>query len=348
MADHTTLEVGGPARWFVECDSHAAVRYALAWARQRTLPTFVLGGGSNLLVSDDGFDGLVLRPTMDDVTVQQSGEHVQLRVGAGMVWDALVERAVASGWAGLECLSGIPGNVGAAPIQNIGAYGQEVSETIVAVTAMDRASGEIQELPATSLQFGYRNSRFKGQWRDRYVILSVDFRLAIKNEGAVRYPGLRAQLGLGDGDPAPTLEAVRQGVLEVRRQKSMVLDPDDPNRRSAGSFFVNPVVGEAKADAVAAKARARGTERDLPRYPAPAVDGEARVKLSAAWLIEEAGFQRGFGEGAAGLSSRHTLALVNRGGATARDLLDLARTIQDGVYNAFAVELTPEPLLLGF
>ena len=346
MSELTTLEVGGPARRLTECATVEEVREALAWAKGQRFGTFVLGGGSNVLVADAGFDGLVIRPIMDGLSVTDEGEHVRLRAGAGWVWDELVARTVASGWAGIECLSGIPGRVGAAPIQNIGAYGQEVAETLVAVEAVDRGTGELRVLTAPELAFGYRDSRFKRDWRDRFVIVSVDFRLAKQDRGTVLYPGLRSQLGLEADSPAPDLKTTREAVLEVRRQKSMVWDVDDPNRRSAGSFFVNPIVPDADADAAEAAARRLGVGRDMPRFPVAGRPGE--VKLSAAWLIEEAGFKRGHKHGRAGLSSRHTLALINRGGAESRELLDLAHAIQDRVFEAFGVRLHPEPVLLGF
>lgn len=367
FAEHTTLGVGGPARAWARCVDEHAVRAALARADDLGVRTFVLGGGSNLLVADRGYDGLVLRiaPTADGVRhLGQDGTRVRLRVDAGVGWDALVAHAVERGWAGLECLSGIPGRVGAAPIQNIGAYGQEISETVVSVLALDRVTLETERLAAADCDFGYRWSRFKGEWRDRYVILSVDLELRAGGAPTIRYAELERRLSGGAGNAGSTgstgsagerLAEVRRTVLDLRRAKSMVLDPDDPNRRSAGSFFVNPVVSTSQADRVAETARRRGTTRSLPRFAvaSPAGDGgsepgESLEKLSAAWLIEEAGFERGHRLGRAGLSTRHTLALTNRGGATADELVALARQVRQRVRQVFGVTLVPEPVFLGF
>ncbi|MEM1203809.1 MAG: UDP-N-acetylmuramate dehydrogenase [Acidobacteriota bacterium] len=350
LAGLTTLGVGGPARWLARCDSEAAVAQALAWGRERGLRTFVLGGGSNLLVADTGFDGLVIQPEADALDLVDGGATVLLRADAGVDWDHLVATATAEGLAGVECLSGIPGRVGAAPIQNIGAYGQEVAEVVRSVRVVDRRSGAATDLSAESCGFGYRQSRFKGEWRDRFVITRVDFELRRGGPGPIRYGELARRLGGRLGEPSASLEEVRGAVLDLRRSKSMVLEPaaegtpKDPNRRSAGSFFVNPVVDTADADDVARRAVANGSTRGLPRFPA----GPGRVKLSAAWLIEEAGFPRGYARGPAGLSTRHTLALVNRGGADAHHLVSLAREIRTGVQRVFGVTLVPEPVFLGF
>ncbi|MEM9554712.1 MAG: UDP-N-acetylmuramate dehydrogenase [Acidobacteriota bacterium] len=350
FATMTTLEVGGPASEIAHVTSEAALRELLADARSRRLPVFVLGGGSNLLVADRGFDGLVVR--YDDTALSfedgdASAGSVRVRAGAGLEWNELVAASVDAGLAGLECLAGIPGRVGAAPIQNIGAYGQEVAQTIESVEVVERASGAPRRLTAAECAFGYRSSRFKTDWRDRFVITAVRLRLRRCATGTVRYAELRRALDLGTDDPSPPLAAVRDAVLTLRRGKSMVLDPDDPNRRSAGSFFVNPVVDPARADAVEEAARARGSTRTMPRYPADGRDS-GHVKLSAAWLIEEAGFTRGFRQGRAALSSRHTLALINTGGATSAELVALARTVRRGVLDAFGVTLEPEPTFLGF
>ncbi|MEM8929541.1 MAG: UDP-N-acetylmuramate dehydrogenase [Acidobacteriota bacterium] len=347
LAARTTLGVGGPVRHLASCASPDAVEAALSWANERGLPVAVLGGGSNLLVADSGFGGLMLAVTDDALTVERHLDHAIVRAGGGVEWDALVASAVDAGLAGLEGLSGIPGRVGAAPIQNVGAYGQEVAETIVGVRVVERATGAVLDLAADACGFGYRWSRFKGDWRDRYVIVRVDFRLPHSVDGTVRYPDLLRRLGLDeDEDATATLPTIRHAVLEVRRSKSMVLDPDDPNRRSAGSFFTNPIVAPAVAAAVAEQVRRRNGRRPMPRYPAGPDD--PRVKLSAAWLIEEAGFSRGWGNGPAGLSTRHTLAIVNRGGATAADILRVASTIRRGVRDTFGVILEPEPTFLGF
>ncbi|MCP4658033.1 MAG: UDP-N-acetylmuramate dehydrogenase, partial [bacterium] len=267
--------------------------------------------------------------------------------GAGVAWDRLVERTVAEGLGGLECLSGIPGRVGAAPIQNIGAYGQEVSETIVAVHAVERTTGEVRNIPDEACGFGYRHSRFKGRWRDRYAIVGVDFLLERRPEGAVRYPELRRRFeGRESTDPAPSPAEVREVVLDIRRGKSMVLDPADPNHRSAGSFFVNPTVTPEAAREVRERLEPPGSDpgNRMPAFPAAG----GRVKLAAAWLIERAGFHRGYRLGKAAVSTRHALALVNTGGATAAEIVALASRIRRGVRDACGVPLEPEPVFLGF
>jgi UDP-N-acetylmuramate dehydrogenase len=341
LAGLTTLEVGGPARFLVRCRTEGEIQASFALARERGVSLFVLGGGSNLLAADRGFDGLVLKVEDDTLAFRADGESVLVEAGAGVDWDRLVETTVAEGLGGLECLSGIPGRAGAAPIQNVGAYGQDVAETIAAVHVVERTSGRPAVVAGGDCGFGYRWSRFKGAWRDRYAVVRVDFRLARRRTGAVRYPDLLRRFGMKDaGAPAPSLDEVRRAVLEVRRSKSMVLDPDDPNRRSAGSFFVNPVVSPATAEDV----RRRFAAGDLPVYPAAG----GSVKLSAAWLIERSGFERGFRLGRAGISSRHGLALVNTGGATAEEIVALARRVRRGVREAAGVTLVPEPVFLGF
>lgn len=341
----TTLAVGGPARYLATCRTVAELVACLAEARRRRLPTFLLGGGSNLLAADAGFDGLVLRYAGAGVEIEARDGEVLVRAEAGVEWDELVARTVAEGLAGLECTSGIPGRVGAAPMQNVGAYGQEVAETLTAVQAVERSTGRVVELAGQECGFAYRSSRFKGPWRDRYAVTRVDFRLRRRDRGSLRYPELRRRFALAEGQPGPPLAAVRREVLALRRAKSMVLDPADPNRRSAGSFFLNPVIAAGEAEAVRAKVRALGLDpADLPAFPAEG----GRVKLAAAWLIERAGFPKGFALGRAGLSSRHALALINRGGASAADLVALASLLRRTVRAAFGVTLEPEPVLLGF
>ena len=340
LAPLTTFGVGGPARFFAECGSAADLDEALRWAQLQAVPVFVLGGGSNLLVSDGGFDGLVVQLRSEFVRFESRSDQVLVRAGAGLPWDDLVARTVAEGLGGLECMSGIPGLVGAAPIQNIGAYGQEASETIVAVHVVDLATRAAGQLAAESCGFGYRTSHFKTTWRSRYAVTGVDFSLQRTSEGAVRYEDLRRRFGVQDASKtAPGLSEVRAEVLAVRRSKSMVVDPEDPNRRSAGSFFTNPIV-----DSEVATQAQRRASRPIPQFPAEA----GRVKLSAARLIEESGFCRGEQLGRAGLSTRHVLALINRGGATARELVALATRIRSRVREVFAVTLQPEPEFLGF
>lgn len=339
---YTTLEVGGPARWLAQCERTEDLVGLLAVARERGLDTLVLGGGSNLVVADRGFDGLVIVYQASAIrsTGDGDGDDEVVWADAGVTWDAFVDWSVTSGLAGIECLSGIPGRVGAAPIQNIGAYGQDAAETIVAVDVVDRQDGSVRRLDAADCGFGYRTSHFKGSWKDRYVVTAVGWRLRRDGRGRIAYRDLERHFADRGGEVG--VAAVREAVLAVRRRKSMVLDPSDPNRRSAGSFFVNPVVEPAAAAATRRAADA------LDRGPMPAFPAPGGVKLSAAWLIEAAGFVRGHVAGRVGLSTAHALALINRGGATAAELLGFASTIRRGVQDRFGVSLTPEPVLVGF
>lgn len=343
LSHHTTLAVGGPAARFVRVADESALRQALALSRRHGWRTFILGGGSNLLVSDAGFDGLVIQLRGGHIHVDESTSAcARVRVDAGVVWDDFVAFAVSRGLAGVTCLSGIPGCVGAAPIQNIGAYGQEVSQTIVALRAVERATGRVHHFKAQDCGFSYRWSRFKGPWRDRFAITEVTFELRKEDRAALNYRDLKRRF---PEQSHASLPAAREAVLAIRRDKSMVYDRDDPNHRSAGSFFVNPVVTPAQADAAEHAAQElHGADVALPRYPAP----NGMIKLPAAWLIERAGFTRGHTHGHAGLSSRHCLALINRGQAQASDLLEFAQHIQQRVCDTFAVHLTPEPVTLGF
>ena len=345
LAPYTTLQLGGPARYFVECASESAVRAALAYARERDLPVFVLGGGSNVVFSDGGFPGLVLRVAIGGIAFGGGGggdgATPEISAGAGADWDTLVQGAVQRGWTGVECLSGIPGTVGGTPIQNVGAYGQEVSETLVRVTGLDRTTLERRTFTAAECEFGYRDSRFKRRDRGRYVVLDVTLRLARDTSPRVRYPELRETIAragsLDDAAPADAVRLVRQTVLALRRAKSMVLDPADPNARSAGSFFMNPVLTRpAFAELERRWQRAGGTSA-IPSFPA----GDA-VKVPAAWLVERAGFPKGYRRGGAGVSARHALALVNLGGTSA-ELLALAEEIQAGVEQRFGIRLECEP-----
>jgi UDP-N-acetylmuramate dehydrogenase len=325
LAPFTTIGIGGPARYFVRAVDIDVLREAIDWARDRSLPLFILGGGSNLLISDAGFDGLVIHVDLRGVTVQAEDEYAMVRVAAGEVWDDFVALAVSRGWAGVECLSGIPGSVGATPIQNVGAYGQEVSETIARVEVLDRRDGLVKTLTNWDCRFGYRSSLFKNYERDRYVVAAVTFRLKVGGRATLRYPELQKAVSGDD------LQDVRQAVIAIRRRKGMVLDASDPDTRSDGSFFMNPIVDPSQA-----------TE-EMPRFPA----GDGKVKLSAAWLIEHAGFDKGFTLGNAGLSTKHTLAVINRGGATAREVLALVELIQTRVREKFGIELHPEPNFIG-
>ncbi len=344
LAPLTTLELGGPAKAFVEVTSVAQLRDALRWAHEHGLDTAVLGGGSNLVVADEGFNGLVIRPLLRGLELVPGADDVVLRAAAGETWDDVVSSAVAQGLAGVECLSGIPGLTGAAPIQNVGAYGQEVADTIIEVRVLDRMTLEEHRLGPAQCGFAYRESRLRRD-PDRFVVLEVAFQLHPGGVPNLRYAELVRRLA-PRGAP-PDLAEVRTAVLELRRSKSMVIAADDPNRRSAGSFFVNPVVDADRAHEVARRALAAGVvarTEELPSFPA----GPGQIKLSAAWLVEHAGFPRGFRRGPVGLSSRHALALVHHGGGRTADLVALARDIRSAVRERFGVILRPEPVFLGF
>ncbi len=336
LADHTTLRIGGPARTWLEPGTEADLIDVVRTADETGQPLLVLGGGSNVVVADAGFDGTVvhtggLRGARADDVAACSGAF--MTVAAGEPWDAFVATTIGAGQVGIEALSGIPGLVGATPIQNVGAYGQEVSQTIARVRVYDRKERRVVTRSAVECHFGYRTSVFKA-FPDRFVVLTVSFQFRLGTLSApVRYAELARTLGIEPGERAPMAE-VREAVLALRRSKGMVVDPDDRDTWSAGSFFTNPVVDGALADGLPAEA---------PRYPQP----DGRVKTSAAWLIEHAGFSRGFGSGLARLSTKHTLAITNRGGATAADVIALAREIRDGVEHAYGVRLVPEPVLVG-
>ena len=335
----TTLGVGGAARWFVHAPDEATVQSARGWARERRAELRVLGGGSNLVVADEGVDAVVVQIALRGVRTQEVDGAVELTAAAGEPWDGVVRAAVERGWAGLECLSGIPGLVGATPIQNVGAYGQEVSDTITTVRALDTESGEISTVPAAACGFTYRDSMFKSRQAGRWIVLAVTYRLRPGGAPTTTYADVQRQLATKAG-ARPTLAHVRETVLAIRRSKSMVLDdPEDPNRHSCGSFFLNPIVRAVDAEGVTARAG----DPTMPRWPQP----DGRVKLSAAWLIERAGFTRGTRAGAVGLSTQHTLALVAHEGARARDVLAFARRVQEAVETRFGVQLTREPVLWG-
>jgi UDP-N-acetylmuramate dehydrogenase len=344
LREYTTLGLGGQARRIVEADTADEIVEITRSADEAGEPLLVLAGGSNVVIGDGGFDGtvLLLRAAGEGLGFGRDGDRVALTVPAGMVWDQVVDATVAQGWAGVECLSGIPGSAGATPIQNVGAYGQEVSETIIEVTVYDRDAGEVRRLRADECGFGYRTSAFKGS--DRRIVLSVSFVLRVSGDSTpIRYAELARTLGVEPGARVPLLSA-REAVLDLRRGKGMVLDPDDPDTRSVGSFFTNPVLSpEAYVALLARCAEVLGPDTAPPSWPNP----DATVKVSAAWLIERAGFAKGYTRGGVAISSKHTLALTNRGSGTTADLLDLARELRDGVLKTFDVELHPEPVLVG-
>jgi UDP-N-acetylmuramate dehydrogenase len=336
LAPFTTLGVGGPATWFATASTVHHVTAAHAWAREHQLPLLAIGGGSNLVIADGGFRGLVLRLGLEGTVVESSGDDVRITAGAGELWDDFVASIIDRGLAGIECLSGIPGTVGGTPIQNVGAYGQEVAESIESVAVYDTVAGHVQELPASACGFSYRMSRFKAE-PGRFIVTHVTFRLR-RGEPRVRYPDLRAWLEW-TGIREPTLADVRRAVIAVRRTKGLVNDPADPDSRSVGSFFMNPIVPAAVHASITAIAGEAS-----PAFP---VDSD-RVKIPAAWLIERAGFHKGYADGPAGISTKHPLALVNRGGATADDVLRLAVRIKREVAERFGVFLRPEPMFVGF
>lgn len=333
----TTLAVGGPAHAVARCTHPDGLRRALEIAHDEHREVMILGGGSNVIVCDRGFDGLVLQYVADRLTADLGTGRVQ--VEAGYDWDALVAWTVDHDLTGLECLSGIPGWVGAAPIQNIGAYGQEIAERIRRVHVLRLHDGHELTFEGSECGFAYRDSRFKREWRDRYCVTGLELVLTRGGDPTILYEELATRLAASS--TRPTARNVRETVLAIRRSKSMLLDPRDPNGRSAGSFFTNPVVSPSFAAQLAARLP---DPTKMPRWDA----GSGQVKLAAAWLIQQAGFEKGHVHGNAGLSSAHVLALVNRGGATAAELIALARTIRDRVLDRFGVRLRPEPVPLGF
>lgn len=336
LAEYTTLGLGGPARRFVRVESLENLREALASTEARG-PVLFLGGGSNLVIADAGVDGLTIQLGLRGIV---EGGPGRIAVQAGEPWESVVEYAVSRGWAGVECLSGIPGCAGSTPIQNVGAYGQEVAQVIAEVEALDLERGESVRLTADECEFAYRSSRFKRE-RDRWLVTRVHFQLRPGGEPTVVYRELQSAL---EGQK-PDLSTVRDTVLALRRRKSMVLDPSDPDTRSVGSFFTNPIVGAATAARVVAHAVDAGIVADPSDVPSYAAG--ARTKFPAAWLIERSGISKGMRRGNVAVSSKHTLALVHLGGGSTAELVSLAREIQDRVRDEFDVILEPEPTLVG-
>ena len=346
LANYTTLRLGGPAGAFIEARSGPDVVDAVRRADAAGEPVLMLGGGSNLVVADAGFPGTVVHVATRGIEIRRDqGDRgtAVLTAAAGQDWDGIVARCVTGGLAGVECLAGIPGLAGATPIQNVGAYGQDVAETITGVRALDRACGQVVMLDGAACGFGYRTSMFK-RAPGRFVVLEVTFKLFSERlSRPIRYAELASLLGVAAGRRVPLAE-VRDAVLELRRGKAMVTDPADPDTRSAGSFFTNPVLGPDQIVAFEDAVRRRlGPDTVFPRFPAP----DGHVKVPAAWLIERAGFGKGYAGWGARISSRHTLALTNPGDATTAGLVALAREIRDSVRDAFGVTLVPEPVLVG-
>jgi len=357
LAPLTTLQVGGSARYFAELRREDEVREAVQFAKSHDPPLFVLGGGSNLVVADSGWPGLVLKIAIGGITTPEAhdaaGNTVLFSVGAGVNWDDFVAQAVTQNCAGVECLSGIPGSVGGTPVQNVGAYGQEVAETIESVRALDLRGQDpkadrIVVLPKPACRFRYRSSIFNTTERGRYIILRVNYRLKRGGAPNLKYTDLQkhfAESGATRTQPSkalPSLAEVRAAVLDIRRKKGMLIVPGDPDCRSAGSFFKNPILSAAQFKDVSERATAQGLE--IPSYPAL----DAQHKISAAWLVENSGFSKGYELGAAGISHKHALALINRGGAKASELVALKDEIQSGVQKTWGILLQPEPVFVGF
>jgi UDP-N-acetylmuramate dehydrogenase len=345
LAPLTTLTVGGAARFFASAENENEIVEAFDFAQKRDFQTFILGGGSNVLISDRGFDGLVLKIANRGIEIIREKNKTRVTAQAGEDWDEFVRICVEENLAGVECLSGIPGSVGATPVQNVGAYGQEVSETIESVRVLERASRKIFDLTNADCRFSYRSSIFNTFARDRFVVLAVSFVLEPNGEPAIRYKDLQQFFAKIE---KPNLRETRDAVFQIRRAKSMVIAVNDLNSKSAGSFFKNPIVETGKFARIAEIARRLKfieSETLPPHFPA----GENSVKLPAAWLIEKAGFEKGYTKNKrAGTSSNHTLAIVNCGSASAADILDLAMEIQARVREIFGVELKPEPVFIGF
>jgi UDP-N-acetylmuramate dehydrogenase len=354
LAPLTTLQVGGAARYFAELRREDEVREAAQFAKARDLPLFVLGGGSNLVIADSGWPGLVLKIAIGGINITSPranhapGNAVLFSVGAGVNWDDFVAQAVVQNCAGVECLSGIPGSVGGTPVQNVGAYGQEVSDTIESVRALDLKQDRIVVLPNPACGFRYRSSIFNGTERGRYIILRVNYRLKRGGAPSLKYADLqkrfaeRVAKSPAETKPTTSLAEVREAVREIRRTKGMLLVPGDDDCRSAGSFFKNPVLDAEQFKDLAARAASKALE--IPSYPAL----DAQRKVSAAWLVEHSGFSKGYAVGAAGISHKHALALINRGDAKATDIVELKDKIQRAVQETWAILLDPEPVFVGF
>jgi UDP-N-acetylmuramate dehydrogenase len=342
LAPLTTLQVGGPARYFIESKSAAEVAEAVSFARSNDLPLFVLGGGSNLVVSDAGWTGLVLKVAVTGIEEHNPDDNGKtlFEVGAGEEWDKFVARAVARNCAGVECLSGIPGSVGGTPVQNVGAYGQEVSETVQSVLVFDLTDGQLRELCAEACGFQYRTSIFNTSERGRFIILRVTYALTPGGKPRIDYADLKKHFA--GFQNSPSLTSTREAVRRIRAAKAMLITPGDEDCRSAGSFFKNPILWADQYDELKRRATVKGLQ--VPSYPAL----DAQRKVSAAWLVEHSGFSKGYSSGRVGISRKHALAIVNRGGATAADILGLKEHIEQRVDELWNIHLEPEPVFVGF
>jgi len=340
LAPFTTLGVGGPARYFVAADTETSVRDAIDFARSHKLPLFVLGGGSNLVIADAGYPGVVLRIAIRGTDESDAGARRLFQAGAGEDWDGFVAHAVAENCAGVECMSGTPGTLGATPVQNVGAYGQEVADTITNVYALDLETGDVNEFSNEACGFGYRTSIFNTVARGRFIILGVRFSLEKNGKPKIEYRDLKNHFAGRSG--TPSLTEVRDAVRQIRHSKAMLIVEGDEDCRSAGSFFKNPVVAPEKFAEISAIAEKRGL--NVPSFSAP--DGQ--VKVPAAWLVEQSGFAKGTSRGRVGISRHHALAIINRGGATAAEIVALKDEIQTAVSRHFGIDLHPEPVFVGF
>jgi UDP-N-acetylmuramate dehydrogenase len=338
LARHTTFQLGGRARYFYEATAEDEVIAAIDWANSTGTTLHVLGGGSNLVVADEGLSGLVLKISVGGLELEDTGDVATVRANAGVAWDDVVRFSTSRGLAGIECLSGIPGSAGAAPIQNIGAYGQEVAQTLTRVTAYDRAERHRVVFERDECELGYRDSRFKSRNPERYVILKVEFELQRRTPASVHHGELESSLARRQ-NVNPTVEDIRMAILELRRAKAMLAEPEPGAVRSAGSFFVNPIVTAAVAEKLT-----RGKAIGIPTFPLP----DGRVKLSAAWLIERAGLRRGERHGNVGLSPHHCLVLIAHERAEAREVIAFAQRIRAAVFEQFSITLVPEPSFWGF
>ncbi len=343
LAPFTTLKIGGNARFFVRAENEAEALEAFNFARENSFSLFILGGGSNILVSDKGFDGLVLQIAIKGISTSgENSEKVHIAAGAGEDWDEFVNFCVEKNFQGIECLSGIPGFVGGTPVQNVGAYGQEVSETIVSVRCLDRKTGEIFEMSNSECKFSYRKSIFNTTALERFVVLKVEYALNVAQNPKIIYSDLQKYFN----EKTPTLKETREAVLAIRAAKSMVIDENDVNSKSVGSFFKNPIVSKevfCQVEEISRKLKIIEENQTLPFYKI-----DENIKIPAAWLIENSGFHKGFKKGNAGLSTNHALAIINYSNATAAEILDLKNEIQNRVKSQFGILLMPEPVFVGF
>lgn len=347
LSEYTTIKLGGAAKYFIECDSEDSVKDALKFAKEKKCRLQVLAGGSNIVFSDEGFDGLILKMSIKVVSLTKSKESCFITSGAGEIWDDFVKFSIENEFTGAECLSGIPGSVGATPVQNVGAYGQEVSEIIHSLKAIDKESLEVINFSGEECRFGYRDSRFKSADKDKYIILEVVFKMNANKEPEIRYPELKNYLESLEkfsalSDRKEKLNFIRNAVLTLRQKKSMIIDSNDPNSVSCGSFFTNPVLDVPEFEEFRTKCEVMKLS---PPFYKTTVSGIERMKIPAAWLVEQSGFVKGFKAKGAGISSSHSLAIINTGGKTS-DVLSLSGEIMRKVKEKFGITLTPEPVIV--